>query len=314
MIYFLFFIFSVILTYLIRIYTLKKSILDIPNARSSHSIPTPRGGGLAIILSFYAGLFYFKESLGLDVFYALLCVTPIVLISLLDDIYTLSASIRIFVQSLAIVMALYSLGGVSHIDFYFFSLQGQWLNIFAFLTIFWISNLYNFLDGIDGYAGSQTVAMGIGFFLFLHNPLALVLVFSALGFLVFNWHKASIFMGDVGSVSLGFIFAILMFSETNHNSFLLGLMFLSLFWIDASLTLFGRYRRGKKLTEAHKEHSYQKLNQLGWSPSKISSFALLFNLFFILLIYFWTHFIILFLVNILLVSAMIYTIDKQKSS
>ena len=201
MIYIGLFLLSVVLTYAIRAYANKKAIFDVPNERSSHSVPTPRGGGLAIMLVFYTGLIYFQESIDSTLFYALLCSLPVALISILDDLFTLSSSIRFLVQSVSAGMALYFLGGVSSIDFILFELHGWWLNIIAFFTIVWLTNLYNFLDGIDGYAGSEAVMVGLGLFVFFHNPLGLVILAASLGFLLFNWHKASIFMGDVGSAT-----------------------------------------------------------------------------------------------------------------
>ncbi len=195
MIYIGLFLLSVVLTYAIKLYATKKAVLDIPNERSSHSRPTPKGGGLAIIMVFYIGLFYFRESIDSKLFYALLCAIPIALISLMDDIFTLSSKIRFFIQSASAGMALYFLGGVSSIDFILFELHGWWLNILAFLAMVWLTNLYNFLDGIDGYAGSEAVIAGLGLFVFFHNPLGLVIVAASLGFLLFNWHQGIYFYG-----------------------------------------------------------------------------------------------------------------------
>ena len=161
MIYIGLFFLSVLLTYSIKIYATQKAILDIPNERSSHSKPTPKGGGLAIIVVFYIGLFYFKESIDSKLFYALLCAIPIAFISFLDDIITLSSKIRLLIQSVSAGMALYFLGGVLSIDFILFELHGWWLNILAFVAIVWLTNLYNFLDGIDGYAGSEALIVWI---------------------------------------------------------------------------------------------------------------------------------------------------------
>jgi len=306
---------SLLLTYGIRDFANKKAILDIPNARSSHSVATPRGGGLAIIIGFFIGLFIFKEELESRLFYALLCVLPIVLISLIDDIKPLSSSLRAGVQSLAIVGALYCLGGVNFIDFGFFSLQGEWLNILAFISMFWLTNLYNFLDGIDGYAGSQALTAGLGLFLFFANPLGLVLVFVSLGFLVFNWDKASIFMGDVGSASLGFIFAVFVFFDLSEANIFIWLILLSLFWIDATVTLIRRFTNKEKLTQAHKKHAYQRLVQAGYSHAKVVSLSLVFNLFFISLLYFTDNLskVLIFILNIILVTLILLFIERKKA-
>ncbi len=313
MIYIGLFILSAMLTYIVRAYANKKAIFDIPNERSSHSTPTPRGGGLAIIIVFYIGLVYFQESIDSNLFYALLCSLPIALISLMDDLFTLSSKIRFSIQSASAGMALYFLGGVSSIDFILFELHGWWLNFIAFFAIIWLTNLYNFLDGIDGYAGSEAVMLGIGLFVFFHNPLGLVIVAASLGFLLFNWPQASIFMGDVGSVTLGFIFAVFVFYDTSHGSIYIWLILLSLFWFDATLTLIRRYRNGEHIAQAHKKHAYQRLTQSGWSHDKVVWFSLIFNLIFFVLLYFMENVLIVFILNILALYTIVKVIDAKKS-
>ncbi len=313
MIYIGLFLLSVVLTYVIKLYATKKDVLDIPNERSSHSRPTPKGGGLAIIIAFYIGLFYFKESIDCTLFYALLCGIPIAAISLLDDIVPLSSKIRLLIQSTSSGMALYFLGGVLSIDFILFEVHGWWINIIAFIAMVWLTNLYNFIDGIDGYAASEAVMVGLGLFFLLHNPLGLVIVVACLGFLLFNWHQASIFMGDIGSATLGFIFAVFVFSDTSHGSIYIWLILLSLFWFDATLTLIRRYCNGEPITEAHKKHAYQRLTQSGWSHDKVVWFALAFNLIFFVLLYFVENVLIVFILNIIALYTIIKLIDSKKS-
>ena len=313
MIYIALFIISIVLTYMIKAYALKKSVMDIPNERSSHTVPTPRGGGAAIIMVFYMGLFYFRESIDTELFYALLCGLPIAFIGLLDDVFTLSSKIRFLIQSVSAGMALYFLGGVASIDFVLFELQGWWLNIIAFFAIVWLTNLYNFLDGIDGYAGSEAVTVGLGLFLLFHNPLGLVIVAAALGFLLFNWHQASIFMGDIGSTALGFIFAVFVFADTGEGSIYVWLVLLSLFWFDATLTLVRRYLNGERISQAHKKHAYQRLVQSGWAHDKVVWTALLYNLLFLGLLYYVEHGWIVFMLNILSLIVIVRFIDSRKA-
>ncbi len=315
MIFVLLFVLSAVLTYLIKIYAVKKSIIDIPNERSSHEIPTPRGGGLAVIITFYIGLFYFKDTLEPKLFYALLCSFPIVVISLIDDIVSLSSKVRFIVQLLSASLALWFLGGVNKIDFVLFELSGWWINIFVLVAIVWITNLYNFLDGIDGYAGSEAVTVGIGLFLLLGNDLGMVIASGTLGFLIFNWHKASIFMGDVGSATLGFVFAILVFSDTSNGNIYIWLILLSVFWVDATVTIFRRWKNGEPLTKAHKKHVYQRLFQSGFSHSYITFGLLGINMIFIglLLISSKNFYPYIFLLNIILLFAIIKFTDKRKS-
>jgi Fuc2NAc and GlcNAc transferase len=242
-----------------------------------------------------------------------LCAIPIAFISLLDDIYVLSYKLRFIVQSLSTLMALYCLGGVNHIDFIFFDLDGSWVNIIAFFIIVWLTNLYNFLDGIDGYAGSQALVVGLGLSFFLGNVLGLLLVSISLGFLVFNWDKASIFMGDVGSATLGFIFAIFALSDTSNGNIYLWLVMLSLFWFDATITLFRRYLNHESITQAHNKHAYQRLVQSGWSHNKVVFYALCFNLLFLFLLYIIKYIWIVFILNILSLVLIMRFIGTQKS-
>jgi Fuc2NAc and GlcNAc transferase len=182
--------------------------------------------------------------------------------------YTLSSKVRFSVQGLS-AAALYFLGGVQSINFGFFILEGWWLNVIAWVAMVWITNLYNFLDGIDGYAGSQAVFVGVSAFLLMHHSIGLIIAAASLGFLVFNWQKASIFMGDVGSASLGFIFAVLCMSDFANSNIYIWLVLLAVFWMDATFTIIKRYREGKDITQAHREHLYQKFTIKGWSHQRV---------------------------------------------
>jgi len=305
------FLLSLVLTYGIKEYALKKAILDVPNERSSHSIPTPRGGGLAIIITFLIGLLVFHKEFSSTLLLALFSVLPIVFVSLIDDVKSLTFKTRLIVQSFSIVCALYFLGGITHIDFGFFELSGAWLNIFAFIVMIWLTNLYNFLDGIDGYAASQTIMVGMGLFSLFGNSLGLLLIVSTLGFLLFNWHKASIFMGDVGSASLGFIVGVLIFSETSANLNYFWLIILSLFWFDATLTLLKRFKNGEKITQAHRKHAYQRLVQSGWSHARVTLGLIFFNLLSLCLLYV-LDFIVVFFINLMLLTFVWMWTEKKK--
>ena len=135
----------------------------------------------------------------------------------------------------------------------------------------------------------------------------------SLGFLLFNWHKASIFMGDVGSATLGFIFAVFVFYDTGQGSIYIWLVLLSLFWFDATLTLFRRYRNGEIITQAHKKHAYQRLVQSGWSHDKVVWSALIFNIIFFVLLYFVENVLIVFILNIIALYTIVKLIDSKKS-
>ena len=312
MIYISLFLVSLIVTLLVRYYTNKKNILDIPNARSSHDVPVPRGGGVAIVITFYIGLFYFRNSVEASLFFALLGAVPIAIVGMTDDIVTLSAKVRLLIQSLSALLALYLLGGVTKVDFIIFEMNGWWVNILAFFIIMWLTNLYNFLDGIDGYAASQAVIVGLGMYIFFADSLGLVIVASGLGFLLFNWHQASIFMGDVGSTTLGFIFAIFLLHDTGNGNIYIWLILLSLFWFDATLTLIRRYVNSETLSQAHKKHAYQRLTQAGWSHSKVVLYAIVINLLFIMLMYSFENHTWLFILNLITLYGIVKYIDRKK--
>lgn len=271
---------SALLTYMIREFALKKKLLDMPNLRSSHTVPTPRGGGLAIIVTIAFGAFMVGEAK------ILLPLLPLVGISLWDDISPMSAKVRLMVQMCCAFLALYMMGGVNSINLGMFELHGFWLNILAFLFILWMTNLYNFLDGIDGYAGSEAIFVGFVAFILFDVRLGLIIACASLGFLVFNWHKASIFMGDVGSATLGFFFATLTLSQADTPYFMGWLTILSLFWFDATVTLYRRWKNKEKLSQAHKKHIYQRLHQSGWAHNKVVLFGMGLNLVFFVILSF----------------------------
>ena len=288
MLYFLVFTGAFISTLAIRYLANRKEILDHPNERSSHSVPTPKGGGLAIMLAFYSGLSYlsFSSLINTELFYALLTALPVILISLIDDICPLTAKLRFGVQLISASAAVYFLGGITSMDFILFTLDGMWVNFIALFGIIWMTNLYNFLDGIDGYAGSEALFVTLGAYLLFGSETALLLTVASAGFLLFNWHKASIFMGDVGSAPLGFIFAVLILYDAATPNFLGWLMLLSLFWFDATLTLLRRAKRKEKLSQAHKKHAYQRLVQAGFSHDKVVFLAMGLNIVILTVLYF----------------------------
>ncbi len=276
-------------TFIIKKIALKRNIVDLPNERSSHTMPTPRGGGLAIVIAWYIGIitFFLIGKIDDSLFYALLSGIFLASVSVLDDIYDLSPKIRLFFQFISAGLALYFLGGINSIDLGFIAIDnGVLLSVFAFLAMVWFINLYNFLDGIDAYASMEGIIVALGIYLLISNSLALVLVFSILGFLYWNWPKAKIFMGDVGSTQIGFILVVLgiYFHNSNEISIWNWLIFTSLFWFDATLTLFRRWRNKERISEAHKKHAYQRLNQYGFSHLKINVLSSLINSFLIIIV------------------------------
>ncbi len=256
MIYLFVFFLSLLLTYTVREIAIKKAVMDIPNHRSSHDVPTPRGGGVAIVISFYVGLFWLYHTGVLDerLFYSLLFALPVATVGLVDDIVNISASKRFFIQTVSAVGALYILDLTS----YFF--------IPSLLVILWFTNLFNFLDGIDGYVSSQTIFISLVAFVLFDNFLFLILAAAVLGFLPFNWQRASIFMGDTGSTFIGFTIGIFfLYFSKDYDDVLIWLLITSAFWFDATYTLFRRLFNHERITKAHRKHLFQRAVRGGLS-------------------------------------------------
>ena len=261
---------SVGLTYLVRQFALKKNIIDTPNERSSHSVPTPRGGGLAIVLSFYSALvfFYIQGSLEASIFYGLLGLASIAVIGFIDDHDHIPARYRLLVHFAAASWACYWLGVIP------WGGDDVWLYYLLWgISLFylvWLLNLYNFMDGIDGIATLETVTVmaSASLLLFLddvdtHLSPMLALVAALLGFLVWNWPPAKIFMGDVGSAFLGILIGAFSLITANNGTldFAVWLILLAVFITDATYTLLVRLFRGEKVYEAHRSHAYQYLSR-----------------------------------------------------
>lgn len=317
MIYAFLFLLSFGLTYIIKNHAIKNSLMAEVNERSSHTTPTPHGGGVAIAITWFIGLSYlfFIQEINNSLYYALMVGIILSIVSYFDDLYELSAKVRLITQTLVAVLGLYLLGGFEKLDMFFFSLENKIIiNIFAFFMIVWFINLYNFLDGIDGYAGSEAVFLGIAGFALFGGSHFLILIVSVLGFLILNWHKAKIFMGDVGSTLLGYnvaIFTIYYANEQSSNLWIWIILF-GLFWFDATITLFRRYKNKEKLSHPHKKHAYQRLHQSNWSHSKIVTFSILVNLILFNLVYLIQNVLIAFFISLVFLYAMIKFVDSKK--
>lgn len=260
-----------------RRWSLKREIIDVPNERSSHTVPTPRGGGVVIALVSILFLGSYSVLNGEGFFWAYLAGALIVaLVSLIDDIRELSPVLRIVCHGLAAGLAVGAYGGFEWlwIPFYGIVRTGVFGYALAFLWIVWLINAYNFMDGIDGIAATQTITAGIGWALIGHlygiDGIAFyagVLAVSGFGFLLLNWQPAKIFMGDVGSAFLGYTFAVVplwaskkMSDPTAAAIFpWIGVFLVWFFVFDSVYTLLKRLIRGAKIWQPHREHIYQKL-------------------------------------------------------
>ncbi len=253
--------------YAISRYGRRLSLIDSPNERSSHSRPTPRGGGIGIVaaavvfnaLSGYTALAFSGTAIGA--------------LGLADDIRAISCRRRLFIQLAMSAAALWLLKGVSG------TILGVLLFIFWTVFIAGTANFYNFLDGINGIAALEGVvglALIAVFARLVGNQgltaSACVMMMPCLGFLPFNYPQARVFMGDVGSLFLGFTFAVLIEElSVTPGAFLCLIMFLSVYYADALLTLISRFLRGEDLSAAHRSHLYQFLsNELEIPHWKVS--------------------------------------------
>ena len=250
-------LFSAISSAVISKYSFRIAAVDVPNERSSHSLPTPRGGGIGIwIALIIVGIFVTG-----DIYFSAI-ISIAGLLGLLEDRFTLSSKIRLVSQFvISSFIAFLFLGPPS---------SPLMLSLFLFWLIFITAttNFYNFMDGINGIAG-LTGLVGFGllafFSWFILNSQDVFLMSTALaagciGFLPFNFPRARVFMGDVGSILLGFVFASFVVRlSTSVEVFLCLIMFLSTFYADSVITIYYRWRRGENLMQAHRSHLYQYL-------------------------------------------------------
>jgi Fuc2NAc and GlcNAc transferase len=267
---------TALLTGLIRHYALTNKVLDIPNQRSSHTVPTARGGGLAIVVTFTLATLYLllKHNLHLNWFLALNATLLVAIIGFCDDHAHVPARWRLLTHILAAAIALFFMEGMQWtlLPMPFTALTDStllnlgWLGVFpALFFLVWFLNLFNFMDGTDGIAASEAafVAATLAAYLYVIDPmlckLAITVAAASLGFLLWNWPKAKIFMGDVGSGFLGLLLGILILLAAQQSPVLLycGLILFGIFVVDASYTLTVRFVNGQKWYEAHCSHTYQ---------------------------------------------------------
>jgi Fuc2NAc and GlcNAc transferase len=268
---FLLFIFSCLSTIYLRKYLISKNIIDIPNERSSHSVPTPRGGGVTIVISFLLGVIVYAISGAITWKLAntlIVAGAVVAVIGFLDDHQHIKSGIRLIFHLIGSAIIIYSFGGIPVLHVFSFIIDFGFLsNIIAVLISIWSLNLFNFMDGIDGIAGVEVLSVsiimgGICFLVFDAYEVALlffILSTSTLGFLFQNFPPAKIFMGDAGSGFLGLIiFALILLSaQISENLFWSGLVLYGVFLVDSTLCLLIRISSGHKPHEAHCCHAYQ---------------------------------------------------------
>jgi len=271
----------------IRNWALRRNVLDIPNHRSSHTKPTPRGGGLAIALVILIGFSLLQilgRGLALRTFlgYTLGAVL-VAAIGGLDDVFELSPRIRLSVQLFAALLFCLVAQWVTTIYVPFLGeLKLGWLGLP--LTVLWITgftNAFNFMDGIDGIAAGQAIVAALGWIvvtlclgLTALTVLNVLVIGASLGFLIHNFPPARIFMGDAGSTILGYTFATLpalAFNQARDSRLIVvGALCVAPFVFDTTLTMLRRALRKERLFQAHRTHLYQRLTQLGYFHGSVS--------------------------------------------
>lgn len=274
----------------VRLYALDR-LLDIPNERSSHSSPTPRGGGLAIAVTALGGI-VIAAMLGWIDWNLAIALTGggamIATVGWVDDHRSLPALTRFAVQFLSAGWALYWVGGLPALSVGSTSLHlGVVGTVLGVIGVVWAINLYNFVDGIDGLAAGEAISTGIigGMILVAMGQVGLAMVAfviaaASAGFLPLNWAPAKLFMGDVGSGMLGYLFAVLAIASENARAvpLLIWVLLLGAFVFDATVTLCRRIAHGERWYHAHHSHAYQRMVQAGRSHAQVSTTILVINL------------------------------------
>ncbi len=275
-----------------RMWAAKRQILDVPNARSSHTQPTPRGGGIVIVFVTLVGIWALAPVVQpgygwLPLLAFTLAAVLIANISWLDDLHAMANSVKFLAHSVAAAGVLFGIGFFGSLELpYFGALHLGWAGpILTFLWIVGLTNAYNFMDGIDGIAGGQAVIAGLAWAAVgytANQPLISVLgvltAATSLGFTGHNWPPARIFMGDVGSAFLGFTFAVFpillgSIPDQPHpgTAPLLGILFLWPFLFDTTFTFLRRLKNRENVFAAHKSHLYQRLVSCGVDPQSVTA-------------------------------------------
>lgn len=288
---------SWLMTWMLRRYALSRSLMDIPNERSSHTVPTPRGGGVAIVVSFLLAVAFLwclrvlPSGLVLSLTGAGMLVA---LTGFIDDHGHIPAGWRLLVHFAAAAWGLFWIGGMPSLTVFGYELALGWFgHLVAALYLVWLLNLYNFMDGIDAIAGIEAITVCIGgavlFWLAGHTDKSnllpvLILMAATIGFLIWNFPPAKIFLGDAGSGFVGLLLGLLsiMAAHVDQALFWGWVILLGCFTVDATVTLARRVLKGKTFYEAHRSHAYQYLSRRFGAHKPVSLIFGAINIFFLL--------------------------------
>jgi len=295
--FFILLLFSFIATYVVTRnalnYANKTGLLDHPCERSSHTVSTPRGGGISVVLVFLLSIVYlryFTPNLDNHLFISFFSGGLIVAaIGLWDDHSSVPAKLRLSTHFTAAIISLFFIADYPDIPLFDNIIK---LSIFGyfFYTIFlvWMLNLYNFMDGIDGIASVEAITTLLGIIIIFYlqgdtnSPRVLMsLVACVAGFLIWNWPPVKIFMGDACSGFLGFTIGLMVITTSNseHVNIWSWLILLSVFIVDATYTLFSRVLRGYSWFSPHRSHAYQIISRHYNSHKKVTLGVLAINVF-----------------------------------
>jgi Fuc2NAc and GlcNAc transferase len=272
---------SAILTGLARRQALRRGVLDLPNDRSSHKTATPRGGGIAIVLVVTAAAIWMASFRAVDTGLMVALVAgglPVALIGYIDDRRSVSARNRILVHTAAAILAVVALGGLPPLQVGARVVNlGPAGHVLAVVGIVWTLNLFNFMDGIDGIAAAETAIIAATGVALLTLPphltlLGIALSGACLGFLLWNWPPARVFMGDVGSGYLGYVLAVLALAAVRASAVAVWVWLImgGAFFADATVTVIRRALHGARIYEAHRSHAYQWLARKWGSHRRVT--------------------------------------------
>lgn len=282
-------------TWWLKRYALAKQIMDIPNARSSHATPVPRGGGMAFVVVFLLAIMLvsFSGLINLSLSkVSFIALAAVALLGFCDDKLNLSPKVRCVVQLCAAALVVFTLYPLPDINLQFMAIHsGILLEVLVILFLVWLLNLYNFMDGINGIASIEAISvcsgMAILYWLSGHyteSLIPLLLAAAVFGFLPWNFPKAQIFMGDAGSSFLGLALGILSLQALTLDDQLFWscLVLLGVFIVDASVTITRRAMRGEKIYLAHCSHAYQNAARKYKSHTSVTFMVLAINLLWLL--------------------------------